>query len=191
LEDFEVWLASEFKNEPHLPYMLKIIQRWKRHPQADKTWGIVREKLSTDDSPSARQSFIGLVLERAVVAKEIERVVEERPRVLKRVNRLAERKWKSGEHQLAASMKSAIAQHEIIATRLLGREKKTAARKLHMKGWSDKFNEVCGQPLDEVARVLTEVVFNVGVTTDAVRGAQRPSTRRGRSKPDRDTRGQK
>jgi hypothetical protein len=190
LEAYEAWIVSIAKDDPYLPYKLKIIQRWKGHPLADKTWDIVCQTLSTDDLPSARD-FITFFLDRAIVAREINRLVKEERQEVIRVNQLAERKWKSGEHQLAATMKSAVAAHEQASTRLLGREKKTGARKRFMRGWSDKFKELCGQPLDEVVRVFTEVVFNIRVTTDAVRGAQRPSTRAGRHKSDRDTQGQK
>jgi hypothetical protein len=127
----------------------------------------------------------------AIVASETDRVVKEESQVVSRVNRLAEHKWKIGEHQLAATMKSAVAEYEQLSTRLLGREKKTAAKKRFMLGWSNKFKELCGQPLDQVVRVLTEIVFDVEVSIDAVRGAQRPSTRPGRRKPDRDTHGRK
>ena len=181
LEAYRIWLVSNSKDDPYLPYKLKIIQQWKDHPLADKTWGIICQELSTDDLPSARD-FITFALERAIVARETDRVVKEERQVVIRVNQLAERKWKNDEHLLAAIMKSAIAEHELVSTRLLGREKKTAARKRFMVGWSSKFKELCEWPLDEVVRVLTEVIFDIRVTTDAVRGAQRPSTRPGRRK---------
>ena len=190
LEAYRIWLVSNSKDDPYLPYKLKIIQQWKDHPQADQTWGIICQELSTDDLPTPRD-FITYVLGSAIVASETDRVVKEERQVVIRVNQLAERKWKNDEHLLAAIMKSAIAEHELVSTRLLGREKKTAAKKRFMLGWSNKFKELCGQPLDQVVRVLTEIVFDVEVSIDAVRGAQRPSTRPGRRKPDRDTHGRK
>jgi hypothetical protein len=37
--------------------------------------------------------------------------------------------------------------------RVLGRDQIAAASKLFIKGWSEKFIELCGKALDEVVRV--------------------------------------
>lgn len=42
-----------------------------------------------------------------------------------------------------------------------------------MKGLTDKFNDLCGRPLDKVVCVLTEIAFGQEVTLDEVRAASR------------------
>jgi hypothetical protein len=186
LEACRARIVPEFGDEHQLPHMLTIIERWKDHPAAEQTWRIIRQKLSEEILPSPKP-FIALVLERALIAKEIDRVVDGAP-LVKRADRLAEHKWRGGEHQFAAAIKTTVTEHQRISARVLGREKKTASRKLFMLGWSDKFKELCEQPLDEVVRVLTEIAFGTEITIETVRGAQRQSTRAGRRKPRRDTR---
>jgi hypothetical protein len=61
-----------------------------------------------------------------------------------------------------------------IRRRGFSRETETAPRQFFMNDWSAKFQELCGQPLDEVVAFLTQIAFNVEVTADAVREARKP-----------------
>jgi hypothetical protein len=71
----------------------------------------------------------------------------------------------------------------------LGRQKENIERKKFITNWQDKFTELCGQPLDEVVRVLTQIVYGGSPNIGVIRGARRPTTRRARKK--RDTRPKK
>jgi hypothetical protein len=56
---------------------------------------------------------------------------------------------------------------------LLSRKEKTAARQYFMTGWSRRFQAMCGQPLDEIVRVLTDIAFGGEAQTQAVRDARK------------------
>jgi hypothetical protein len=88
-------------------------------------------------------------LERALIARQIHRVAEETT-TLPHERKQADRLWKAGHPGLAAAVRAAAEERAAVSRDLLGREKATAARKRFMKGWTDKFIELCGHPLDEL-----------------------------------------
>jgi hypothetical protein len=162
-------------------WQTRLIDNWRDHGAVETTWNKIREKLAPEDMPTAEE-FIWLVLNnRIVVANGLARVNRESPAVEAAVHARADKFWDSGNYSAATTVRSQLNNFREERSRLLGRKPKDAPRKRFMKGWSDKFTELCGQPLYEVVLVLTEVAFGREVTPGAVRGAHRPTTRQSRS----------
>jgi hypothetical protein len=160
---------------------LEVIDRWNEHILGEAVWDTIIQKLRPEDLPRPEQ-FIDLVLQRRILAARIDEVDRETPALESKINSRTKR------HQREESYTKLGIENVLLGAlidqrkRLLGREK-GGHRKVFIRGWSDKFEELCGQPLDEVVRILTEIAFDTTETTGAIRGARRPTKR-----SDRDTR---
>jgi len=160
-------------NHPQLRLCLEVLNRWENHGSVETRWNTITEKLPPEARPTAGQ-FIDLVLERRVVAEELYRVMREAPgEKAKKRARIKRRLNTDAEWQAGAKIFTALADFRDKSEQVLGREKGTAPRKRFESGWRDKFKEQCGQPLDEVVRVLSEIAFGGERKIGAVRGTQR------------------
>jgi hypothetical protein len=160
---------------------LEVIDRWNEHISVESFWGKIVQKLRPEDLPRPEQ-FIDLVLQRRILAARIDEVDRETPALEKKVKSRAKRHLREKTYSKVATEIGLLADIVDQRKRLLGRES-GGQRKVFVVGWSEKFEELCGQPLDEVVRVLTEIAFDTEETIGGIRGMRRP-TKRG----DRDTR---
>jgi hypothetical protein len=182
LQAYLQYLVSENKDSSQLRLSLKVIDRWQAHAATETIWNGLKGRLPSEALPTAEE-FIFLVLQRRLLHEQVKRVNDETPIVERAVRARAEQYWKAKQgkqYELAAIVRSKLDDFREQRERLLGRKKQEAPRKLFMVGWSDKFKELCGDPLDEIVRVLTEIAFGQEVTIDSVRGAKKPTTRRDR-----------
>jgi hypothetical protein len=171
-------LVSEHKVQPWFPAALKALDNWADHPGSEAIWTILKEKLPPEALPTAGH-FIDLVLQQWVLAQAVDERERDDAKVVKNhVDRLKRhlrdenygRLWRE-----AKLLDDHIKVHKKVLRRKMG-----AAKTNFMAGWSFKFREQCGQPLDDVVRVLTEIAFGTEETTQSVRDKRRPTTKRGR-----------
>jgi hypothetical protein len=171
---------------------LAILRRWEKNTEWDSCWKKLQEKLPVEDMPTAEE-FIWLVLSRSDVARCLDEINRGTPTAAEAEQR--SKAYLSGKRAGAELMHAyaelahehaALAELNQMRTRLIGRQKENVERKRFIMDWRDKFTERCGQPLDEVVRVLTEIVYGGKVDIGVIRGVRRPTTKRARKK--RDTR---
>jgi hypothetical protein len=159
------------------PARSRILDRWECDNRTEAIWNVVRSKVPAEYSA---QEFIVDVLGSGLTAYLLDGVVFGLPATeaekLSRIKRLI----KSKRYQQAADIMKLLADARALRGRLLSREKETAAQKYFMKFWRDKFRSLCQQPLDEVVAFLTQVVFDIEVSTEAVRGSSKATTRKAR-----------
>jgi hypothetical protein len=60
---------------------------------------------------------------------------------------------------------------------LLGRKRKTGPRNVFIRGWLEKFTELCGKPLVPVVVVITFAAFGEEMTEEAIRDTLKATTR--------------
>jgi hypothetical protein len=185
-------LMLKQKNHRQLSFMLKILDRWAGHPSAEDIWNTISSNWPRNALRSAYSDdeFILDVLASAVWAKKLKPVVYELDNC--ETKTLAHNKRLIGHKRYSesADLMKLLAEVREGRRRLLSREKKTAARNYFMIGWQEKFITMCGQPLIDVVRVLTDIAFGGEVPVEAVRGARKPTTREARrpKSRERDTR---
>jgi hypothetical protein len=175
------WVANSPGEE--IPEIVrKLLARWEKHPTTEKIWTELKEKLPPEAMLTAEE-FIYLVIQRRVLMAEVKRENRERPTVMAEADARAKQQLQAGEYFQLVRENELRRQYQGIRDKLISRNARTAPRKLFENGWSEKFIELCGQPLDEVVAVLTYVAFGVERTPDMIRGMRKPTTKR-----DRDTR---
>jgi hypothetical protein len=180
LAAYQRQVVPEIADDDQRQLATKIIGDWKDHASVEKTWNTIKQKLPAEVMPTAAE-FINLVVERRLSWEQVsKKVIQQGPQVEAGTRRAANYLWESGDYDNAKDKMSGADRFHQMRDQLLGRKKALAPRKLFTKDWSDKFRELCGDPLDEVVRVLTEVAFEQPRTIGAVRGVQRPTTRRAR-----------
>jgi hypothetical protein len=169
-------LVLEHKDDPLLPLELKVLDDWAKHPDAGKPWKILTDNLPLKAIPTAEQ-FICLVLARRVdVAERLSKMVREIPELDDEIEARIKLHRKNKRYELVSDEMERQDNFHSEADRVLGRKKSIAPRQKFMVGWSEKFKELCGQPLDEAVRILTEVAFDDEATLDEVRWAQKQRT---------------
>jgi hypothetical protein len=173
--------VPKIANDEQRQLAVRIIDDWKDHAAVETIWNTIKQKLPAKDLPTAEE-FIYLVLERRLSWEEFnkKKVIQQGPEVEANVRRTANLHWKKGDYDNAKDKMVYADKFHARRDQLLGRKKTTAPQKLFMKGWSDKFRELCGDPLDEVVRVLTEIAFDKAVPMSAVRDTGKPTTRKAR-----------
>jgi hypothetical protein len=150
--------------------MIDVVNRWIEHPLTEKTWNILRPKLPADVTAG---QFIFQVIRRRILMEEIIIREPELPKVVAKRNIRTKRLLRAKNYLQLGRENQLQGEYLEKRDRLLGRKKQDAPRQLFMAGWSEKFKELCDEPLDEVVRVLAEVAFDQEVTIDSVRGARR------------------
>jgi hypothetical protein len=159
---------------------IKIIGRWKDHAAVETIWDTMEKKLPAEAMPTA-DDFIYLVLERRLSWEEFnKKVIQQGSRVVDNTRKTAKLHFVEGDYSNATKKASLADNFHRERDQLLGRKRAIAPRKLFAKGWSDKFRELCGDPLDEVVRVLTEIAYGGTRSIGEIRGYQKPTTRRAR-----------
>ena len=173
LEVYREKLIADNKEHPDLPLWLKVLDRWRRHTAAEQIWQTLKNKVPAGDMLT-EEEFIWLVLEqRLIVLEPLIKVVDGLPGKKQLVDHRTKRHMKEKKHTQIALENELLGRALDQSDRLLGREKKTAIRNRFVAAWSGKFTQICGQPLDEVVRVLTEIAFGKTMTIDSVRGVRK------------------
>jgi hypothetical protein len=172
-------LVADNDGHPQLQAWMKVLDNWSRHLGAEDIWTTLKEKLPTEIMLT-EEEFIFLVLDRRFQLERLNNVIGVLPAVERQIDHQEKRNLKEKNRRRRAFEHARLAHANVLLTAvtdqsasLLGREKKNAVRNLFIIGWRDKFRELCGQPLDEVVRVLTEIAFDQPLTIDAVRGVQK------------------
>jgi hypothetical protein len=158
-----------------------ILDRWGRHAAVETVWRTVQNETPPAHALTAEE-FIYLVLFGMPWLEKVQQIVLEGPGVLAKARAQAKKDWRQKQYFPAATKSELADHHESLAIRVLGRKRGTAARKIFIKAWRDKFRGICGQPLDDVVRVLTEVVFDCEMTIDAIRSTGKATTKAKRSR---------
>ena len=165
-------LIAEHADDGQLRLAVKLIDLWAEHPDTERVWVTITKKLPADVLPTA-SDFIRLVLNRRMVAKDINRVNKESSEVEAALRARANHLRESEDYSLAKTIKLRVSEFRHERARVLGHKPKSAAKTRFMTGWSDKFTALCGRPLYEVVAFLTGVAFDDVVGVDQVRDAHR------------------
>jgi hypothetical protein len=157
----------------------KIIDNWKDHAAVETIWNTIKRKLPAEDMPTAEE-FIYLVLERRLSWDRVKRNNSETPALVAKFKTQLRRHLREENFSQLERETPLLSKYLEVRDRLLGRKKAAAPQKLFSKEWRDQFRKLCGDPLDEVARVLTEIAFDKPVPISAMRDIDKPTTRRAR-----------
>jgi hypothetical protein len=163
-------LVKERASYPLIAGALQVLDRWRDHADVETIWNTLKEKLPADAMPTAVQ-FIDLILQRWEIATELDERIRKIPDIEDKTRyRIKHHSQKRKYGQIA---RETALLDDILGkrARLLGRQGN--GRRLFMEGWSAKFQELCGKPLDEIVAPLTEITFDGDVTADMVRRARR------------------
>jgi hypothetical protein len=182
-------LIADNGRSPQLQPWVKVLDDWAKHAAAEDIWRTVKERIPPENLLTAEE-FIFLVLDFRFRLEPVNRVTSELRTAERRIDHLAKlnlkernRAKRALEYARLAHVNGLFANVLDRSATLLGREKKTAVRNMFVMTWRDKFRENCGQPLDEVVRVLAEVAFGEkDLTLETIRGAGRRTTRGKRRK---------
>jgi hypothetical protein len=178
-------LESENKDQPWLPAALRVLDRWKDHPDVETAWETIKQKLPPAAAVTPGQ-FIDLFLQRWDAAFHLDEAIRDGPAVERRVRATATRHWRDGDWDNAAGKMKEADVFRRLGQKVLGRKKRGEPSRRFMSGWQDAFKNLCGQPLTDVVCTLTEVAFGGTVPAGKVRDSQKPTT-----KSKRDIRGLK
>jgi hypothetical protein len=159
---------------------VEVLDRWENHPDVEETWRKITAKVPT----AVAGGFIADVLLRRKLVEEIDSRMAQLPGIEGKVRSSTKRHLKEGKYREIADANGLLADVKEMRAQVLGRER-TGSQKHFTIGWSKLFQEVCGQPLDEVVAFLTEIAFGGPVSTEAVRGARKATTRAERQKTPR------
>jgi hypothetical protein len=157
----------------------KLLARWETDKRADEIWSTLTGKLPPEAMPTAEE-LIYLVVARRLLADEIKRETTERPGVINEADKRTKQQLQGGAYSQLILENEARREYEGRRGGLISRKAKTAPRKFFVEGWSQKFMELCGQPLDEEVAVLTYFAFGVEMSADQVRYLRKPTTGRDR-----------
>jgi hypothetical protein len=182
LEEYKEWVATWSLapvDQWQQKLALVVIDNWRKSASVESIWTKLTTELQPDDLWRPKE-FITLVLQRRFLAEQVLQSVKEAPKVESAIDRQWKRHWRDGKYFVAAGERTELDKFLVQKKRVLGRDQVAAASKLFIKGWSEKFMALCGKPLDEVVRVMTEVAFGGKSTIPSARGARRATSREGR-----------
>jgi hypothetical protein len=159
----------------------EVIVRWIDHPECESIWVTVCSHLKVQVTPDR---FIAEIISTRLAAEPL----DAKPEAFKgKMHALTNKLSREERYQELADRNqdfaTTIAKYEhdreqVERAGILGR--KSPGRMFFMRQVSAGFTQWCGQPLDDVVRVLTDIAFDTEVTTEAVRGARNPRPKRDR-----------
>jgi hypothetical protein len=151
---------------------LRLLDRWIENPSAEEVWTVLGKALPAEAMPTPEE-FIFLVLERWERAREARDRAPHLSAIAAKIDARTKLHIKQGRHDQIAKDNARLAELKKRHKRLIGRKHLHAERRIFMQGWTEKFVELCGRPLDEVTRVLTDVCFDCSINLDTVRRASK------------------
>jgi hypothetical protein len=186
---FRKELIADHPDLPPPADMLAVFDRWEKH--ADEwehhCWPTIAKRLPANAMPTVEEVF-WWVLHRRAIARRIAEIIFRSPTTAQAKRRaeayLRDKTNLGAVAQAAAELTYEYAVLTELAHKLaqFGRQKENIEKKLFIVWWRNKFFELCGKPLDEVVRVLTEIVYGGTVNIGVIRGVGRPTTRIGRKR---------
>ena len=153
-----------------------VIARWVDHSECESIWTTVRPLMRVQLTPG---HFIAEIIFARNDVEQLNFIVREAPAIEAKARARTKRHLKERKYSELAEENALLGEFVERRARVLGREK-TGPRINFMKRLSAGFVQWCGQPLDNVVRVLTEIAFGEPITTEAVRAARKPRTRSNR-----------
>lgn len=146
---------------------LEVLDRWKDDGAVETLWQDIVKALGTDAVPTPWQ-FIDLVIQRRIYAADLERVAVQLPAVESKAKTRIKRDLQGRKYDDVAHVSALLHNTLEGQRRILGRQAGGFRRRFFSVGWSDKFQELCGSPLDEVVATITQIAFgNHGIAAHA------------------------
>jgi hypothetical protein len=159
---------------------LRVLERWQGRNRNDieEIWNKIISKVRPDQCPANpadfAAQFISAVISCRTEAETYKTILHAEPELGAKIARRRELHLKNQDYNSLICDDELRKQYGDIRRRVFSRDTKTAPRKFFMNDWSGKFQELCGQPLDEVVAFLTQIAFDIQVTADAVRDSRKP-----------------
>jgi hypothetical protein len=167
-------------NEPWKGQLAQeVVARWIDHTECESIWTTVWPLMKVQVTPG---HFIREIILARNDTERLNIIVREAPTVEAKARARTRRLFREKKYTQLGYENEVLGDFVERRASVLGREK-TGPRLTFMKRLSGGFVRWCGQPLDNVVRVLTEIAFGEPITTEAVRAA-----RSSRPKRDRGTR---
>jgi hypothetical protein len=169
-------VEEEMPAGPERELVLQMLKRGEDHGATDDIWKAITDAAVANDKPAPEAvERIEWLINSRLKCEEASLVVEQWPAQKAKLLTQVKRAWKGpvSEWSDAAVKGGAVEDFEARMNAVLGRKKKSGPRQRFMRLWTASFRDFCGDPLDEVVRVLTEIVFNEKITLDMVRRASR------------------
>lgn len=163
-------LVVDNPGHSQLPLALKIIDRWRKHPDVEKTWEALK-RIPVEHMLTAEE-FIYVVLEHRFLAEKLQQIIDRLPRLESKVNSHTRRHLRDRNYTAIGVENIHLGRTMALRRKALTREK-TAPRLKFMRDLSAQFQQVCGQPLYSLVATLTEIAFNKETSPEAVRSAHR------------------
>jgi hypothetical protein len=170
--------VAQNDQSPLRRFVLEIIDRWLNHGSVEHIWKTIKLKLPPEAMPAA-QEFIWLVLQRRLLLARVDNVIDELPEATRRTKNRAKRFLQENRFGRLSLETGLLAEAKERRAQRVGQ--KGGGRRLFIVGWREKFKELCGQPLDEIASALTQIAYGgEAPSISAVRSTERPTTQAGR-----------
>jgi hypothetical protein len=144
------------------------LARWIDHPECESIWIILRPLLKVEITPDY---FIAQIIFARFDAEQLNIIVRKGPALEAKARARTKRHLREKKYTQLAAENALLGEFVSRRARVLGREK-TGPRTNFMKGLSAGFVRWCGQPLDDVVGVLTEIAFGEPMTGEAARAAR-------------------
>lgn len=155
----------------------EVLARWIDHRECELIWTTLRSLLKVKVTPG---HFIAEIIFARLDAERLNIIVREGPAIEAKARARTKRHLREKKYTQLADENALLGDFVTRRDRVLGREK-TGPRINFMKELSAGFVRWCGQPLDEVVGVLTEIAFGEPTTGEAARAARKPARMRHRS----------
>jgi hypothetical protein len=154
-------------------FTLEILDRWERHPEAEKTWRKIWKEIKVEQTPG---EFIAAVIQERVQAESLARIMKEAPAIEANVRTHVEQygEYFGGGDRLAREIPE-FDKFRSLKKRVLPREA-TGPRTHFMAAMRWRFKQLTRKPNDPLVAALTNIVFGLedddAVTPESVRATR-------------------
>jgi hypothetical protein len=179
--------------QQHAALAIEIVNGWIKHREAETVWSTLRSHVPPDGlvvvTPTVvmpiaiitPSGFVGVVIRSRFDADKFSQLIDEAGPREQKIRARAKRALANGNHEALAALAEEIgtlATFKRLRAAVLRRQR-SAPRTWFIQHWSGLFKDLCGQPLDEVVRFLTEIAFDdPAVTIETIKAARRSTKRR-------------
>lgn len=158
LSKYRKVLTPEAIAEPYYGLAVAVMDRWANDADREKLWRTLVAKLRHEDLPTPLQ-FIDMVVSRRLLAARLEEIENELPTEVQKARARIKRNLTEGSFDKVAIEATLVDNVCEPRSRVLGRQKGGFRRRYFSLGFSDKFQELCGTPLDDVVGAITRIAF--------------------------------
>jgi hypothetical protein len=151
----------------------EVIAQWIDHTECELIWTTIRPLLKVEITPG---QFIKEIIFARFDAEQLSIIAAKAPNIEATMRARTKRHLQKKEYAQLGHENTLL--DDLIERRAQFGREKTGPRLDFMRRLSAGFLRWCGQPLDNVVRVLTEIAFGDPITTEAVRAARSPRARR-------------